>query len=171
MDDDDENDGSLNKKSDPGKTYVRFPFKCASTKKLESCCNRLHVLNSFSPGHLPLTDREFDPQTNFATPSGCINEEMRMNLTSDCWLQTDGTSFLYAWLTRSKECCGHFLVVPSQVTRGDNRIIIDVVLLHYRVHIHLPANRTTRVKMQGCDLLPWVDVLFQNHFCSREVGV
>ena len=61
--------------------------------------------------------------------------------------------------------------IRKSVFRGDNRIIIDVVLLHYRVHIHLPANRTTRVKMQGCDLLPRVNVLFQNHFRSGEVGV
>ena len=128
-DDDNEKGGSLKKKSESGKMYVRFPFKCTSTKKLEACCERLHVLNSFCPGRLPLTDRGFDPQTNFATPSGCINQEMRMTLTSDCWLRTDGTAFLYAWLTRSKECCGHFLVVPSQVTSVCGR----AQLLHIRL--------------------------------------
>jgi hypothetical protein len=56
-DDDNEKGGSVDKNSDSGKMYVRFPFKCTSTKKLEACCDRLHVLNSFCPGHLPLTDR------------------------------------------------------------------------------------------------------------------
>ena len=54
---------------------------------------------------------------------------------------------------------------------GGNRIIKDVVLLHYCVHIHLPASRTTRVLMQGRVLLPWVDILLQDHFRCREIGV
>ena len=101
-DDANEKGGSLKKKSESGKMYVRFPFKCTSTKKLEACCERLHVLNSFCPGRLPLTDRKYGPQTNFATPSGCINQEMRMTLMSDCWLQTDGTVFASVCMANTK---------------------------------------------------------------------
>jgi hypothetical protein len=36
---------------------------------------------------------------------------------------------------------------------GENRIIIDVVLLHYCVYIHLPATITTQVMMQGAKKL------------------
>ena len=118
VDSDEEDDGLAKKKSggskNRGKTYVCFPFECSSTKKMESCCDRLHVLNSFCPGRLPLTDRAFVPQRNCV--SGGIYQAMRIELNDPTtWIRTDGTSFLYAWLTRSKESCVHVQVVPTSV--------------------------------------------------------